>query len=109
MKSHYVTLPTGLRVHYLEAGDPSRPAALLLHGYPTDSRLWRHCMAPLSETYHVIAPDLPGHGRSDGQPDLDHDIDYYVEWLELLYESHRDESGHSDGTAAHQHAWAPVR
>jgi pimeloyl-ACP methyl ester carboxylesterase len=87
MKSHHVNLRSGLRVHYIEAGDPSRPALLLLHGFPTDARLWRHCLVPLAEDWHVIAPDLPGHGRSDGQPDAEHDLDYYVAWLGAFYDA----------------------
>ena len=81
MRSRYITLTSGLRVHYLEAGDRSHPTAVFLHGFPTDSRLWRHGLVPLAEEYHVVAPDLPGHGRTDGHPDLEHDLDYYVAWF----------------------------
>ncbi len=87
MMGHHVTLPTGLRVRCIEAGDPSRPLLVLLHGYPTDARLWRGCMGLLAKTYRVIAPDLPGHGRTDGQPHVEHDLDYYVAWMEMLYDA----------------------
>ena len=74
-------------MHYLEAGGPGSTTVVFLHGYPVDARLWRRCLGPLSGSLHVIAPDLPGHGRTDGHPGVDHDADYYVEWLASFYEA----------------------
>ena len=48
------------------AGDPSNPALILLHGGGAASRMWKKQLSGLSERYHVIAPDLPGFGRSPG-------------------------------------------
>ena len=45
-----------------EAGDPERPAILLLHGFPTSSHQFRDLIPRLADRYHVIAPDLPGFG-----------------------------------------------
>ncbi|MFZ9628987.1 MAG: alpha/beta fold hydrolase [Ilumatobacteraceae bacterium] len=48
-----------------EAGDPSRPALLLCHGFPELAHSWRHQMAPLAAAgFHVIAPDQRGYGHS---------------------------------------------
>ena len=47
------------------AGDRDRPAILLLHGFPASSRSFRDVIAPLAKDCFVIAPDLPGFGRSD--------------------------------------------
>lgn len=55
----------GLKVAYREAGDPSKPTILLLHGFPTSSHMFRNLIPKLAETYHVIAPDFPGYGASD--------------------------------------------
>jgi 3-oxoadipate enol-lactonase len=45
------------------------PALLLLHGFPLDSRMWRAQVAELGDLRQVLAPDLPGHGRSsDREP-----------------------------------------
>jgi haloacetate dehalogenase len=42
----------------------SKPALLLLHGYPQTSAMW-HAVAPLlTDTFHVICPDLRGYGQS---------------------------------------------
>ena len=52
-------------IHYQEAGDPSRPHLLLLHGFPSTSRMWDRLIPSLAGHYHVIAPDYPGFGLSD--------------------------------------------
>ena len=58
----------GISMHALEAGyEGTRPAVLLLHGFPELAYSWRHVMLPLANAgYHVIAPDLRGYGRSGG-------------------------------------------
>jgi len=55
----------GVGVHFQEAGDPARPALLLLHGFPSTSRMWDRLIPSLLPHYHVIAPDYPGFGLSD--------------------------------------------
>ena len=55
----------GLRVFYREAGDPSRPAIVLLHGFPTSSYQFHDLIPRLADRFHVIAPDYPGMGYSD--------------------------------------------
>jgi pimeloyl-ACP methyl ester carboxylesterase len=55
----------GLKIAYREAGDPSRPTVLLLHGFPTSSHMFRNLIPQLALKYHVIAPDYPGFGASD--------------------------------------------
>lgn len=59
-------LVLGYRIHYVDEGDSSQPAVLLLHGEPSWSFLYRK-MIPLliGKGYRVIAPDLLGFGKSD--------------------------------------------
>jgi haloalkane dehalogenase len=58
----------GLRLHYREAGEG--PPVVLVHGWPTDARLWDRQIPVLAARHRVIAPDLPGFGQSDRpQPD----------------------------------------
>ena len=57
-----LTLSNGIEVFYREAGSPSKPTILLLHGFPTSSHMFRNLAPLLSETHHIIAPDLPGFG-----------------------------------------------
>jgi pimeloyl-ACP methyl ester carboxylesterase len=47
------------------AGDRTKPALLLIHGFPSSSRSFRHVVDPLAEDCFVVAPDLPGFGHSD--------------------------------------------
>jgi pimeloyl-ACP methyl ester carboxylesterase len=55
----------GLNIFYREAGSPTAPAVLLLHGFPTSSHMFRDLIPLLAPYVHVIAPDLPGFGFSD--------------------------------------------
>lgn len=57
----------GVNIFYREAGSPSRPAIVLLHGFPSSSHMYRDLIPELAVRYRVIAPDLPGFGHS-GQP-----------------------------------------
>lgn len=54
----------GVDVFYREAGPVGAPVVLLLHGFPTSSRMFRDLIPRLSDTYHVIAPDYPAFGHS---------------------------------------------
>jgi pimeloyl-ACP methyl ester carboxylesterase len=58
----------GLEIFYRESGDPSRPALLLLHGFPASSFMYRELLERLADRFHVIAPDYPGFGHSDTPP-----------------------------------------
>ena len=68
IRSRIVPNINGISMHALEAGyEGTRPAVLLLHGFPELAYSWRHVMLPLAKAgYHVIAPDLRGYGRSGG-------------------------------------------
>ena len=64
-------LETGVRMHYVDAGEGSA-ALVLLHGYPQTSWQWRHVIEPFAEAgYRVIAPDYRGAGNSS-RPRSDH-------------------------------------
>lgn len=54
----------GLAIFYREAGDPSKPTLLLLHGFPASSHMFRNLMPALADTFHLVAPDYPGFGQS---------------------------------------------
>ena len=54
----------GYEVFYREAGDPSKPALLLLHGFPTSSHMFRDLIPRLAGDFHLVSPDLPGFGLS---------------------------------------------
>ncbi|PZD74668.1 Haloalkane dehalogenase [Acaryochloris thomasi RCC1774] len=54
----------GLDIFYREAGDPSKKAVVLLHGFPHSSHMYRDVLAALGDEYYLIAPDYPGFGDS---------------------------------------------
>ncbi|WP_371482036.1 alpha/beta fold hydrolase [Kitasatospora sp. NBC_00315] len=71
--SRHEQMPPGFTEHLAHVGSLGidyvvgghGPTLVLLHGYPQTWYEWRHIMPALAEHYTVIAPDLPGAGRSD--------------------------------------------
>ena len=55
----------GFNLFYREAGAPDAPKLLLLHGFPSASHMFRDLIPLLVDRFHMIAPDLPGFGKSD--------------------------------------------
>jgi len=55
----------GLNVAYREAGNPTNPKLVLLHGFPASSHQYRDLIRLLADRFHLIAPDYPGFGLSD--------------------------------------------
>jgi haloalkane dehalogenase len=61
------------------------PVMVLLHGNPTSKELWRHMVAPLSQSHRVLVPDL-----MDSDVDADADCpltaerDRVLAWLDAL-------------------------
>ncbi|MDP1750832.1 MAG: alpha/beta hydrolase [Reyranella sp.] len=84
----------GLDIHVLEAGfetpagGKSRPAVLLLHGFPELAYSWRKQLPALAAAgYHAIAPDQRGYGRTTGwSADFDADLSSF-RFMMLLREA----------------------
>ncbi|CAN7646187.1 alpha/beta fold hydrolase [Bosea sp. LjRoot237] len=63
--THHRTITIdGIEIFYREAGPADAPVLLLLHGFPSSSRMFRNLIPALSDRYRVIAPDYPGFGHS---------------------------------------------
>ena len=75
----------GLDIFYREAGDPSRPTVLLLHGFPTSSHMFRNLIPALADDFHLVAPDYPGYGNSS-MPSVD-EFDYTFDHLADIVET----------------------
>ncbi|MFB8024908.1 MULTISPECIES: SDR family oxidoreductase [unclassified Streptomyces] len=54
----------GVELCVAEAGDPSQPTIVLVHGYPDSKEVWSEVAARLAEQWHVVLYDVRGHGRS---------------------------------------------
>jgi pimeloyl-ACP methyl ester carboxylesterase len=99
--AQYFKLPdNGINLFYYGAGATHLPAALLIHGLGDEADTWRHLIEPLSSNWRVIAPDLPGFGRSD-QPERAYTLDFLQDCLSELLEPISGEKfllvGHSLG------------
>ena len=68
--------------HYLETGNPGKPAVVFLHGMPECAFAWHHQITALSDSFHCITLDLKGYGQSDTT--LDTDYDYAAQAAELV-------------------------
>ena len=53
-----------LRLHYADWGNPDAPPLILLHGGRDRCRNWDWVAQDLRRDYHIIAPDIRGHGDS---------------------------------------------
>jgi pimeloyl-ACP methyl ester carboxylesterase len=98
----------GLTLYVFEAGAADAPPMFLIHGLADEADTWRHLIPPLSTQYRVIAPDLPGFGRSE-KPDRAYTVPFFqdvlLELLDTLEVERAILVGHSLG-AVIAHAFA---
>jgi len=67
-----------LKLHYVDWGNEAAPPLLLVHGGRDHCRSWDWVAEKLADRYHIIAPDLRGHGDSAWSPDGQYDMDSFV-------------------------------
>ena len=107
----HVHLPkSGCTLALYDAGRGESGPLLLIHGMADEADTWRHLLPALSAQHRVLAPDLPGFGRSE-QPRRPYTLVFFQEtMLELLDELEIDRAtliGHSlGGMIAHSIALA---
>jgi len=71
---------TDIDLFYYETNHEKKPALLMIHGLGDEADTWRYVFDALARDYHLIAPDLPGFGRSD-KPDVDYTPDFMISTL----------------------------
>jgi pimeloyl-ACP methyl ester carboxylesterase len=78
----------GRKVFYREAGAPEAPTLLLLHGFPSSSHMFRDLIPLLADRFHIVAPDLPGFGKSDMPPreEFDYTFEHITDAIDRLTE-----------------------
>jgi pimeloyl-ACP methyl ester carboxylesterase len=67
-----------LKLHYADWGNPDAPPLLLIHGGRDHCRSWDWVAEELRTDWHVIAPDLRGHGDSAWSPDGNYEMAPFV-------------------------------
>lgn len=67
-----------LRLHYVDWGNPDAPPLILQHGGRDHCRSWDWVAEELRHDWHIIAPDLRGHGDSAWSPDGTYIMDAFV-------------------------------
>ena len=90
-----------LRLHYVDWGNEDAPALLMVHGGRDHCRNWDWVADELRHDYHIIAPDLRGHGDSQWMLGGSYTIiDYVYDIAQLLHQTHTTPTtiiGHSLG------------
>jgi pimeloyl-ACP methyl ester carboxylesterase len=65
MTTYHHAIIQGHKIFYREAGSPTKPTIVLLHGFPSSSHMFRDLIPQLAGDFHIIAPDYLGFGYSD--------------------------------------------
>ena len=64
----------GQRIAYFDNDNISKPVLVLIHGFGANKENWLTIATKLTADYHLIAPDLLGHGQSDKPMDGDYSV-----------------------------------
>jgi pimeloyl-ACP methyl ester carboxylesterase len=76
-----------LRLHYVDWGREDAPALLLIHGGRDHCRNWDWVAERLGDRYHVIAPDLRGHGDSEWATGASYnEVNYVYDIAQLVHQ-----------------------
>jgi pimeloyl-ACP methyl ester carboxylesterase len=68
----------GMRLHYLDWGNPDKPKMLLLHGGAQSAHSWDFFSLAMRDHFHIVALDQRGHGDSDWSDAGDYDTSFHV-------------------------------
>lgn len=97
----FVSLPNGMRLAYLEWGNPRGRPVVLIHGYTDNARDWVPLLPFLSPAYRLILIDIRGHGASS-KPECCYDrLDFAYDvklLMDALHIEQADIVGHSLGS-----------
>ena len=87
--TYHTTNVDGLNIFYREAGPQDAQTLLLLHGFPSSSRMFDTLIPLLADRYHIIAPDYPSFGQSGTPPpsQYSYTFGHIAQTLEQLVES----------------------
>ncbi len=99
LSNHTVDL-NGMSVAYLSNEKVAgKPTLVLLHGFAANKENWLRFSRYLSADYHIIAPDLPGHGASVKDVNLSYHISDQVRYLDELMRALGEDKFHIVGNS----------
>jgi pimeloyl-ACP methyl ester carboxylesterase len=76
-----------MKLHYVDWGNESAPPLLLIHGGRDHCRNWDWTAQRLRERFHIIAPDLRGHGDSAWSADGNYEMrDFVYDLAQLIHQ-----------------------
>lgn len=81
MQTKTFKFKNGITIFTRIMGDSTKPAIVLLHGWPSSSLLWRNIMPVLAQDFFVLAPDLPGHGNSDKPLNVAYSLSFFRQFI----------------------------
>ena len=101
--SSHIYFSQRLRLHFVDWGNPDGPPMLLIHGGRDHCRNWDWVAEHFAKDYHIIAPDLRGHGDSQWEASGNYtQISYVYDIAQLLQQKNMHDVtviGHSLGGA----------
>lgn len=73
LEDHTLETADGIQWHLLRSeGQQNKPVVLLIHGFGADSSNWVRFVNELEGDFHFVVPDLPGHGETTREPNMDY-------------------------------------
>ncbi|MCF6221102.1 MAG: alpha/beta hydrolase [Robiginitomaculum sp.] len=89
----------GLDMVYYDNENVGKPVIVFIHGYTADKSLWHRPAKMLAKDYHIIAPDMAGHGETPYSPDANYSMPSQVAWLAKLLRHLNIDKAHLVGSS----------
>ena len=98
LEKKFQTLSFG-KIAYLENTTREKETIVLLHGFGANKDNWDRFVSAIKGQYHIIIPDLAGHGESTLNMDLNYTLSHHVRRLKIFLQSKNITSFHIVGNS----------
>ena len=88
-----------LNMVYYDNENVGKPVMVLVHGYTADKTMWHRPAKLLGKDFHIIAPDMAGHGETPYRKDANYSIATQIKWLAKLLGHLNIEQAHIAGSS----------
>ena len=86
-------------VYYENQTSRDKPTLVLVHGYTADKTMWHRPAKLLAQDYHIIIPDMAGHGETRYDKNANYAMPTQVAWLAKLLQHLSIEKAHIVGSS----------